>query len=159
MKVDIYRELISSTRGLTESEDNLIANLANITALLKERLGYFWIGFYIVDLKTNQLVLGPFQGPLACTRIAFGKGVCGKCWESSESLIVPNVHEFTGHIACSPFSKSEIVVPIIKKGQVVAVLDIDSDKFDDFNEEDKVGLERITEILADLKWLKTDLIS
>ena len=151
-KEQIFKELRASIISLIENENNLIANLANITALLKDKLDHFWIGFYLVDSKEQQLVLGPFQGPLACTRIPFGKGVCGVCWQTQQTQVVPNVHDFPGHIACSSKSNSEIVVPILKDGKVLAVLDIDSTEYEMFDDQDKVGLESIAEIIADLQW-------
>jgi GAF domain-containing protein len=124
---------------LISGEDDLIANLANVAAVLKEAFGFFWVGFYLK--KGEQLVLGPFQGPLACTRINFGEGVCGHAYSTRETVIVPNVDEFPGHIACSSASKSEIVVPIFSKnGEVFGVLDVDSDRLDDFSDRDSAGL-------------------
>lgn len=143
-----YRQLIPQICALIEGESNLIANLSNTSAALKQAFDFFWVGFYIVD--KNELVLGPFQGSVACTRIGFGKGVCGSCWEQSETIIVPNVDEFPGHIACSSESKSEIVVPILSNGKVMAVLDVDSDKLDDFSQTDQVGLEELATVLAPL---------
>jgi L-methionine (R)-S-oxide reductase len=151
-KEELYKELALSIRGLIDGEVNLVANLANITALLKERLGHFWIGFYLVDDAEKQLVLGPFQGPLACTRIPFGRGVCGVCWKQKASQVVPNVHEFPGHIACSTKTNSEIVVPVINEQRVVAVLDIDSIELETFDEQDKAGLEHICGVISKLNW-------
>jgi GAF domain-containing protein len=136
-----YRELIPQVVALTEGEPNLIANLANISAALKEAFGFFWVGFYLVD--DDELVLGPFQGPVACTRIKRGKGVCGNVWESGETIIVPDVEAFPGHIACSALSKSEIVIPGYINGEVALVLDIDSDELNSFDETDKVQLEEL----------------
>lgn len=136
-----YKELLPQIAALTEGEPNLIANLANTAAALKQTFGFFWVGFYMVE--NDQLVLGPFQGPIACTRIAKGKGVCGKVWETGESLVVPNVDEFPGHIACSSDSKSEIVVPGLINGKVAMVLDIDSDRLDSFDETDRLYLEEM----------------
>lgn len=141
-KEEQYKSLIPQIQGLLIGESDWIANLANITAALKEQFKFFWVGFYFV--KGNQLVLGPFQGPVACTRIAFNKGVCGTAWAQKESLIVPNVEEFPGHIACSSLSKSEIVLPVIKNGEVVAVLDVDSDQLDTF---DQIDERYLTEII------------
>lgn len=140
-KEEQYKALIPQINALIESEPDLIANLANIVAALKEQFGWFWVGFYIV--KNEELVLGPFQGPVACTRIRKGRGVCGASWEQAMTLIVPDVEKFPGHIACSSLSKSEIVVPVIRNNNVVAVLDVDSDSYASFDELDKVYLERI----------------
>jgi GAF domain-containing protein len=142
----IYEELAPQVEALIEGETDLIANLANVAAVLKEAFGFFWVGFYLK--KSDQLVLGPFQGPLACTRIDFDKGVCGHAYTTRESVIVPDVEAFPGHIACSSASKSEIVVPMIDgDGDVFAVLDVDSDRLDDFSEADRVGLERIVNFI------------
>ena len=144
---EIYDSLIPQVAGLISSESDLIANLANISAVLREAFQFFWVGFYIK--KENQLVLGPFQGPLACTRINFDKGVCGYCYRTKETVIVPDVEAFPGHIACSSASKSEIVVPVFDKdGHVVMVLDVDSDQLDDFTEVDKEGLEQMMQLLT-----------
>ncbi|MDX2305610.1 MAG: GAF domain-containing protein [Microscillaceae bacterium] len=148
---EIYEALLPQIQALVADESDLIANLANTAAVLKEAFGFFWVGFYLV--KEGQLVLGPFQGPLACTRIAFDKGVCGAAYTRRESILVPDVEAFPGHIACSSASKSEIVVPVLREGQVLAVLDVDSDQLDDFLEEDVRGLEKICEILAQ-RWIK-----
>lgn len=129
-----YKSLIQRLEPLLAGESDLIANLANAAAEIKDIFGFWWVGFYLV--KGEELVLGPFQGPVACTRIPRGKGVCGAAWESKEVVVVPDVHHFPGHIACSAASNSEIVVPILVKGTVVAVLDIDSIEFDDFGPED-----------------------
>lgn len=143
---EIYESLLPQVEGLISDETDTIANLANIAAVLKEAFGFFWVGFYIK--KENQLVLGPFQGPIACTRINFDKGVCGYCYRTKETVIVPNVDEFPGHIACSSASKSEIVVPVFDHtGEVVMVLDVDSDELDDFSEDDKEGLEKMMHLL------------
>lgn len=142
----IYAEIAPQVESLIAGESDLIANMANIAAVLKEAFGFFWVGFYLK--KEGQLVLGPFQGPLACTRIDFGKGVCGYCYEKRETVIVPDVDEFPGHIACSSASKSEIVVPAFdKQGEVFAVLDVDSDRLGDFDQKDREGLEGIIRIL------------
>lgn len=143
----IYNEIIPQIKSLVEGESDLIANLANITAVLKEAFGFFWVGFYLT--KENQLVLAPFQGTLACTRIDFDKGVCGHCYTTRQTVIVPNVEEFAGHIPCSSASKSEIVLPIFKGQEVFGVLDVDSDKLDDFSEVDANGLRQIVEIIED----------
>ena len=138
----IYKELAPQVEALVAGEPDLIANLANVAAVLKEAFGFFWVGFYLK--KDGQLVLGPFQGPLACTRIDFNSGVCGHAYTTRETVIVPNVDEFPGHIACSSASKSEIVVPMFDDaGEVFAVLDVDSDRLDDFSDIDRAGLERI----------------
>lgn len=145
----IYDEIAPQIAALVEGETDLVANLANITAALKEAFGFFWVGFYLV--KENQLVLGPFQGTIACTRIDFDKGVCGYCYRTQEIAIVPNVEEFPGHIACSSASKSEIVLPIFDgRGAVFGVLDVDSDRLDDFSETDAEGLQKITKIVEGL---------
>lgn len=145
-----YSHIFNTIKSVVESESNLVANLANVTAILKAELGHHWIGFYTVDTVANQLVLGPFQGPLACTRIPYGKGVCGDSWKENRTIMVADVHQYPGHIACSSLSNSEIVVPIVKSGKVVAVLDIDSTSFGSFSESDKQGLESICELLASL---------
>ena len=147
-KAEIYASLLPQIKALVSGETDMIANLANVSAALKESFGFFWVGFYL--RKENELVLGPFQGPIACTRIQKGKGVCGSSWEQKKTLIVPNVDEFPGHIACSSMSKSEIVVPIIKNNDVIGVLDVDSDKFDDFDEIDKLYLTELCQHLAEL---------
>lgn len=145
----IYEELAPQIAALVEGETDLVANLANIVAALKEAFGFFWVGFYIK--KENQLVLNAFQGPIACTRIDFDKGVCGHAYTTRETVIVPNVDEFPGHIACSSASKSEIVLPVFdKSGEVAMVLDVDSDKSDDFNQTDAEGLKKIVEIVEKL---------
>lgn len=144
-KADQYTSLLPQIKAVIEAEPDLIANLANITAMLRQQFGWFWIGFYIV--KENELVLGPFQGPLACTRIQKGKGVCGTSWAREETIIVPDVERFPGHIACSSLSKSEIVVPVIRDNKVVAVLDVDSDALDQFDETDKLYLEELVSFI------------
>lgn len=141
-----YEELLPQIAAVIADETDLIANLANITAMLKEVFDFFWVGFYRV--VGEELVLGPFQGPLACTRIAFGKGVCGASAIQQQTIIVPNVHEFPGHIACSSLSNSEIVVPLIVSGKTSLVLDVDSTAFNDFDEVDKYGLEKIVGLLT-----------
>lgn len=139
-KASKYEELLPQINALVTDETNATANLANIAAALHHTFHFFWTGFYLVD--QNELILGPFQGPIACTRIAFGKGVCGSSWEQKQTLVVPNVHEFPGHIACSSESNSEIVVPILdKNNEVQMILDIDSAQFSTFNEVDKHYLE------------------
>ncbi len=145
-KVEQYESLIPQIEGLLTGESDLIANLANIAAALKEQFGWFWVGFYLV--KNEQLVLGPFQGPVACTRIAKGRGVCGTSWAKATTLIVPDVGKFPGHIACSSISKSEIVVPIIKQGEVIGVLDLDSSEYNGFDETDQHYLEQIIQLIA-----------
>lgn len=144
-KQEQYESLFPQIKGLLEGEDDLIANLANVCAALKEQFNWFWVGFYLV--KDNELVLGPFQGPVACTRIRKGKGVCGTSWEKKQTLIVPDVEAFPGHIACSSLSKSEIVVPVIRNNEVVAVLDVDSEKSDQFDETDQERLEKIIALI------------
>jgi len=140
-KQEQYLSLISQIKALLEGEPDLVANLANIAGALKEQFNWFWVGFYLV--KGEQLVLGPFQGPVACTRINKGRGVCGTSWTKAETLIVPDVEKFPGHIACSSLSKSEIVVPLIKNGIVWGVLDVDSEILNHFDETDKIFLEQI----------------
>lgn len=145
-RATVYREIIPQIESLVSGEDDLIANLANIAAVLKEAFCFFWVGFYLK--KGNQLVLGPFQGPLACTRIDFDKGVCGRAYTTRQTVIVPDVDAFPGHIACSSASKSEIVVPLFdSRGEVSGVLDVDSDRLDDFSRADADGLQRIAEIV------------
>jgi len=142
----IYDSLVPQIAALVDSEPDLIANLANSVAALKEAFGFFWIGFYLVE---NQLVLGPFQGPIACTRISYGKGVCGTAWAKGKTIIVPDVDAFPGHIACSSASKSEIVLPVFNQaGDVIMVLDIDSDQLNDFSNVDAEGLARIAALLG-----------
>jgi len=144
-KEDQYKALIPQVKGLLEGETDLVANLANVAAALKEQFGWFWVGFYIV--KQDELVLGPFQGPVACTRIKKGRGVCGSSWAQEKTLIVPDVEKFPGHIACSSLSKSEIVVPLFRNGQVMGVLDVDSDELDQFDEIDQKYLEEIIQLI------------
>lgn len=141
-KEDKYRELLPQVKALIEAETDTVANMANVAAVIKETFDFLWVGFYCV--KGKQLVLGPFQGPLACTRIEFGHGVCGYAWDKEGIIIVPDVEKFPGHIACSSRSKSEIVIPIFKEEKVVGVLDIDSDQLDSFDETDAEWLEKIT---------------
>lgn len=144
-KNKVYESLIPQILALTEGEADSIANMANISAALKEAFGFWWVGFYIVKEDNSEhgssLVLGPFQGPVACARIAYGRGVCGSCWKTEKSVIVPDVDKFPGHIACSSLSKSEIVVPVFRGGKIVSVLDIDSDRPDDFDDIDRKWLE------------------
>ena len=142
-----YQTLIPQIKALIEDEPDLVANCANIAAALRQTFGFFWVGFYFV--KDDELVLGPFQGDIACTRIAKGRGVCGTVWQNGETLIVPDVNNFPGHIACSAASQSEIVVPIINQGQVRSVLDVDSDKLDDFNDIDQKYLTELAVFIAD----------
>ena len=145
-KKEKYESLLPQIEGLLYGEENLVANLANIAAALKEGMDFFWVGFYLVD-NEDELVLGPFQGPVACTRIKKGKGVCGTSWEKDETLIVPDVDAFPGHIACASASKSEIVIPLKQNGKVVGVLDVDSDKLDDFDPTDQAYLQRILDLI------------
>jgi len=144
-KATQYQSLIPQIEALITGEDDLIANLANVCAALKEQFKWFWVGFYMV--KHNELVLGPFQGPVACTRIAKGKGVCGTSWAQAETLIVADVNVFPGHIACSSLSRSEIVVPLFKNGLVAGVLDVDSEHLACFDEVDKEFLEQIINLI------------
>ena len=138
----VYSELFPQLKSLLEGETDLIANLANISSALKEVFGWWWVGFYLV--KGNELVLGPFQGPVACTRIAFGRGVCGTAWKEKRSVLVPDVNQFPGHIACSSASVSEIVVPVFgENNEVFAVLDVDSERYDVLDEVDVEWLEKI----------------
>jgi L-methionine (R)-S-oxide reductase len=147
-KKERYETLVPQLRALTESESDLVANLSNLMAGLKESMGFFWVGVYFV--RENELVLGPFQGPVACSRIGFGKGVCGACWEKEEAIIVPDVDQFPGHIACSSLSRSEIVVPVKKDGKVVMILDVDSEHLSFFDETDRVYLEQIATLISGL---------
>lgn len=144
-KEEKYLALLPQIRGLLEGETDLTANLANISAALKEQFNWLWVGFYIV--KENELVLGPFQGPVACTRIRKGRGVCGTSWEQQKTLIVPDVEAFPGHIACSSLSKSEIVIPIIRNDAVVAVLDADSELLNQFDETDEQYLQEVCKLV------------
>jgi GAF domain-containing protein len=140
-KEEIYKALLPQVKALLSGEEDLVANMANMSAVLKEAFGFFWVGFY--NVKKGELVLGPFQGPVACTRIQKGKGVCGKAWESGETQLVPDVNAFPGHIACSASSQSEIVVPVSKVNEIIAVLDIDSDQLDTFDAMDQKYLEEM----------------
>jgi L-methionine (R)-S-oxide reductase len=144
-KEEEYQSLLPQVKGLLTGETDLVANMANMAAALKEQFGWFWVGFYVV--KNNELVLAPFQGPVACTRIQKGRGVCGSCWQEAKTLIVPDVEKFTGHIACSCLSKSEIVIPVMKEGEVVAVLDVDSEEYNFFDDTDKKYLEMIVKLI------------
>ena len=147
-KDDIYDGLFPQIVALIGNEKDVVANLGNVSAALKEAFGFFWIGFYLV--KDGELVLGPFQGPVACTRIQKGKGVCGAAWEQEQTVLVPNVDLFDGHIACSSLSKSEIVVPLFKNSEVVGVLDVDSDKLEAFDQIDKKHLEKLCQWISGL---------
>ena len=149
-KESVYAELLPQLKSLVENETNLTANMANIAAALKEVFGWWWVGFYIV--KGNELVLGPFQGPVACTRIALGRGVCGTAWNEKRSILVPDVNQFSGHIACSSASVSEIVVPVFDANhEVIAVLDVDSERYDVLDEVDVEWLEKIV-LMKNLKF-------
>ena len=147
LKEEKYTLLIPQLRVLLGSEEDVIANMANLSAALKEVFDFFWVGFYLV--RGDELVLGPFQGPIACTRIKYGKGVCGSSWKSGKAIIVPDVDKFPGHIACSSLSKSEIVIPLFANGEVVCVLDVDSDTYDSF---DKVDEKYLTDICSMIKF-------
>ena len=151
-KTEQYESLIPQIVGLLEGETDLVANLANIVASLKEQFGWLWVGFYLVRSAAGtssdvELVLAPFQGPVACTRIRKGKGVCGTCWQQAATIVVPDVEKFPGHIACSSLSKSEIVIPVIRNGDVLGVLDVDSEQLNHFDETDKFYLEKIVELI------------
>lgn len=145
-KEEEYIALMPQIEALLKEESDLIANLANLCGALKEQFGWLWVGFYIV--KNEELVLGPFQGPVACTRIKMGKGVCGKAWQEAKTIIVPDVDLFPGHIACSSLSKSEIVIPVIKNGDVVAVLDADSIDLNSYDETDQYFLEKLVKFVV-----------
>lgn len=145
-KEEKYKSLAPQIQALVSGEEDLIANLANISAALKEAFSFWWVGFYLI--KNNELVLGPFQGPIACTRISKGKGVCGTAWLESRTIIVPNVDEFPGHIACSSASKSEIVIPIYKNNSVIGVLDVDSEYLDNFDSIDEKYLSQILSFIS-----------
>ncbi|MFK4205717.1 GAF domain-containing protein [Acinetobacter junii] len=144
-KAEQYQSIIPQIKAIVEGEPDLIANLANICAALNQQFGWLWVGFYLV--KQNELVLGPFQGPIACTRIAKGRGVCGTAWQQQQVIIVPDVELFSGHIACSSASKSEIVLPIMQNKECVGVLDIDSDELNQFDEVDAKYLQQIISII------------
>jgi L-methionine (R)-S-oxide reductase len=145
-KKEQYESLIPKIVGLIGSESDMIANLANVSAALKQTFGFFWVGFYMV--KNDELVLGPFQGPIACTRIKKGKGVCGAAWEKGETILVDDVDQFPGHIACSSDSKSEIVVPIRKGTEILGVLDVDSSELASFDQIDQLYLEKLMNELS-----------
>ncbi len=140
-----YQSLLPQIEALVTGETDQIANLANVMAALKYSLNFFWVGVYLV--KEGELVLGPFQGPVACTRIAFNRGVCGACYTRRETIIVPDVEAFPGHIACSSDSKSEIVIPVVKNNEVKLILDVDSDQLNDFDETDKIYLEQLARLM------------
>src|ERR1700743_2929223 len=144
-KAEQYQSLLPQIEGLLYGETDLVANMANVCAALKEQFKWFWVGFYLV--KDSELVLGPFQGPVACTRIALGRGVCGAAWQQAKTLVVPDVDAFPGHIACSSLSRSEIVLPIFKKGEVIGVLDVDSAELGSFDETDAAYLEQIINLI------------
>ncbi|GGH05125.1 GAF domain-containing protein [Pedobacter zeae] len=144
-KEEQYQSIIPQIEALLQGETDFIANLANVAAALKEQFGWFWVGFYLV--KHDELVLGPFQGPVACTRISKGKGVCGTSWAEARTIIVPDVDEFPGHIACASASRSEIVLPLIVDGKVIGVLDVDSEVLSKFDETDQLYLEQVIAIL------------
>lgn len=152
-KKEKYDSLLPQIKALVEVENDIIANISNIVAALKYGMNFFWVGVYFVKPTTSgekELVLGPFQGPVACTRIPFGKGVCGSAWKEKRTLIVADVEKFPGHISCSSESKSEIVIPCIKAGEVIAVLDVDSDRLNNFDETDKQYLEEVAVIIEKL---------
>lgn len=145
-KREKYESLVPQVKGLLEGEQDLVANMANVCAALKSALGFFWVGFYLV--KGEELVLGPFQGPVACTRIRYGKGVCGTAWQNNKTLIVDDVDAFPGHIACSALSRSEIVIPLYhQSGQVAGVLDVDSNVYAAFDQEDERYLKEVLALL------------
>jgi GAF domain-containing protein len=144
-KAERYRALLPQLEALLAGESDLIANLSNTAAALKQSMHFFWVGFYLV--KENQLVLGPFQGPVACTRIDYGKGVCGAAWKEKRTIIVPDVDQFPGHIACSSASRSEIVVPAFRNGEVFLVLDVDSDRLNDFDAVDAQYLGNVIRLI------------
>ena len=146
-KTEKYADAFRMIQSVVEGESDIVANMANVAALLHEEFGFWWTGVYRVEQESKQLVLGPFQGPVACTRIGFGKGVCGTAWERAETVIVPDVHQFPGHIACSSASNSEIVVPVFQGEKVIAVLDIDSTEFNTFDQTDKEWLEEIVSLI------------
>lgn len=144
-KEEKYKSLLLQIKALIEGEEDIIANMANVSAAIKEMFDYFWVGFY--QVKSEMLVLGPFQGPIACTRIKYGRGVCGTCWKEKSTIIVPDVDQFPGHIACSSLSRSEIVVPVMKDNEVLVVLDVDSVELDEFDEIDSLYLNEICSLL------------
>lgn len=149
-KTEVYAALLPQLHALVEGENDTIANLANIVAALKEAFGFFWIGFYFVKQENDQevLVLGPFQGPVACTRIGFGKGVCGAAWKERKTFVIPDVDQFPGHIACSSLSRSEIVVPVFVNQKVAGVLDIDSTELSTFDQDDALALEEVAKLIS-----------
>ena len=151
-KADRYKTLVPQIQALVEGESDMIANLSNIAAALRQTMNFFWVGFYLVknnalSARGQELVLGPFQGPIACTRIAFGKGVCGASWKEGKAILVPDVEAFPGHIACSSDSKSEIVLPAFKNNEVALVLDVDSDRLNDFDSIDELYLKQVMAII------------
>ena len=147
-KRELYETLLHQLQSLTAGETDVVANMANVAAALKQTFDFFWVGFYVV--KEEMLVLAPFQGPLACTRIRYGKGVCGTAWKDAQTIVVPDVEQFPGHIACNSKSRSEIVLPIRdREGRVFACLDVDSDRLDAFDREDEEGLKKIISLLFD----------
>ena len=148
-KSERYRCLLAQLQSLVGTETNTVANMANMAAVLHQTFGFLWTGFYLCDGET-ELVLGPFQGPVACVRIRFGKGVCGTAWKERQTVVVPDVDAFDGHIACSSLSKSEIVVPVFRDGKVFAVLDIDSERLNTFDETDREWLEKIVSLIGNI---------
>lgn len=149
-RAEQYQSLLPQIHSLIEDESDLIANLANVAAVLKEAFGFFWVGFYL--MKEGELVLGPFQGPLACTRIALGRGVCGASAQQRQTLVVPDVELFPGHIACSSLSRSEIVVPMVKNDQILGVLDVDSEHLAHFDQVDSDWLGKLVQLVVDRHW-------
>jgi L-methionine (R)-S-oxide reductase len=154
-KAERYKTLLPQIQALVEGEPDIIANLSNITAALRETMNFFWVGFYLVKNNAmpagrQELVLGPFQGPIACTRIGFGKGVCGASWKEKKVILVPDVEEFPGHIACSSASKSEIVLPAFKNNEVALILDVDSDRLNDFDTTDERYLAEVMRLVEKL---------
>lgn len=148
-----YAALLPQLHALLDGETDPVANMANCCAALRQTFGFFWVGFYLVKRtkdENQELVLGPFQGDVACTRIALGKGVCGAAWQQQQTIVVPDVDAFPGHIACSSLSRSEVVVPLMRDEKVIAVLDVDSDRLDDFSEDDRLGLEAVAQLIAPL---------
>ncbi len=143
-----YESLLPQLSSLIEGENNIVANMANISAALHQTFGWWWVGFYLVDKEKNELVLGPFQGPIACTRISKGKGVCGTAFQQAHTIIVPDVDAFPGHIACSAASKSEIVLPIVFETEVLAVLDVDSEHLNYFDDTDSKWLQKVVDLLT-----------
>ena len=145
MKAEKYEKLYMLAHAMLEGENDLTANMANLSAMIHQAFGFWWTGFYRV--AGEELVLGPFQGPIACTRIGYGKGVCGSAWQRGETIVVPDVEQFPGHIACSSESRSEIVVPVWREGRIIAVLDIDSEKIGTFDQTDRIWLEKIVSLI------------